>query len=134
MLPPIDTMTPLLHVFDMSRSVAFYCDVLGFGIVETSGPGSDFFWCRLRLGEAILMLNSAYDEGDRPPTPDALRVAAHCDTVLYFGCTDADAAYAHLCDLGWPAQAPVTAYYGMRQVYTQDPDGFAICFQHPVEH
>ncbi len=27
-------VTPLLQVFDMRKSVAFYCDVLGFAVIE----------------------------------------------------------------------------------------------------
>ena len=31
-------MTPLLQVFDMPTSIAFYRDVLGFDLVSTSKP------------------------------------------------------------------------------------------------
>jgi glyoxylase I family protein len=60
------------------------------------------------------MLNTAYDPGDvRPPTPDASRVAAHEDTILYFGCRDLDGLHQHLRD----------------QLYIKDPDGYSLCFQ-----
>jgi len=35
---------------------------------------------------AELMLNTAYDEGERPEQPERARVVAHGDTALYFGC------------------------------------------------
>ena len=123
----------LLQVFDMRRSVAFYRDVLEFKIVETSGPGTDYYWAMLALGPETIMLNTAYDEGERPSSPDRDRAVAHGDTILYFLCDDADGAYAHLRDRGWPAEEPFTTHYGMRQVYTHDPDGFGICFQQPVD-
>jgi len=62
---------PLLQVFDMPASLAFYRDVLGFAIVEAAprlSPGGrdafDRVW--LRRDGANLMLNTAYD-------PDAVR-------------------------------------------------------------
>jgi catechol 2,3-dioxygenase-like lactoylglutathione lyase family enzyme len=34
-------MAPLLQVFDMPTSIAFYRDVLGFEVVTTSKPGAE---------------------------------------------------------------------------------------------
>ena len=43
-------MAPLLQVFDMPTSIAFYRDVLGFEVVTTSKPGAaNFGWALLRL-------------------------------------------------------------------------------------
>ena len=62
----IQSMTPLLYIFDMPTSIKSYCDVLGFQIVITDGkPAPDFEWALLRLGEADLMLNTAYDADQR---------------------------------------------------------------------
>lgn len=132
MPPTFHKMTPLLQVFDMPKSLAFYRDALGFVVISTSSPGDDCGWAMLERGEVLLMLNTAYDVGERPPTPDAARVAAHDDTGLFFNCDDVDAVHAHLRDKGWDVREPANTYYGMRQVYTKDPDGYALCFQHPV--
>jgi glyoxylase I family protein len=131
----IEGLTPLLQVFDMPRSVAFYRGVLGFEVVETSQPRDrdDFDWGMLRLGDMVLMLNTAYDEDARPPEPDPARFAAHDDTALFFGCRDLDAAYAHLRSHGIDAKEPTVAPYGMKQVWLKDPDGYVICFQWPQE-
>ena len=43
-----------------------------------------------------VMLNTAYESDQRPAAPDPVRVAAHDDTCLFFGCEDLDAAYQHL--------------------------------------
>ena len=94
---PIDVrgLAPLLQVYDMPTSVRFYRDMLGFELVTTSpvlGPDR-FHWALLRLGGAELMLNTAFEfDAERPPGPDAARVAAHDDTGLFFGCPDVDAA------------------------------------------
>jgi glyoxylase I family protein len=121
---------PLLQVFDMPTSIAFYRDVLGFEVVTTSKPqGEHFDWALLRLQGVELMLNTAYEQDARPPAPDPARIAAHDDTTIYFGCPDVDAAYIHLRARGVVAGEPKTAHYGMRQLYLHDPDGYNLCFQ-----
>ena len=133
----IGGMAPLLQVYDMPTAVRFYRDVLGFELVTSSKPLSDdpidFHWGMLRLNGVTVMLNTAYDEGERPPRPDAARQATHDDTCLYFGCGDLDSVYEHLRSHGVTLDPPKTAWYGMRQLTLRDPDGFALCFQHPVE-
>lgn len=126
----IEGFAPLLEVFDMPRSLRFYRDVLGFQLIAQSGPGDDFGWGHLRLGDVELMLNTAYDDNDqRPPEPDPARVRTHGDTGLYFGCRDLDAAYAHLRACGVQAEPPKVAPYGMKQVWLKDPDGYTVCLQ-----
>jgi glyoxylase I family protein len=125
-------VTPLLQVYDMPTSIGFYRDVLGFEVVSTSpvmGPDR-FHWALLRLGDAELMLNTAYEsDDDRPTEPEAARVAAHDDTGLFFGCPDVDAAYDELRGKGVTLNKPVVTGYGMKQMSLSDPDGYALCFQ-----
>jgi catechol 2,3-dioxygenase-like lactoylglutathione lyase family enzyme len=123
-------MAPLLMVFDMPTSLAFYRDVLGFQAVSTSNPEGD--WVLLRRDGIELMLNTAFEAPDRPPAPDPARAAAHRDTALFFGCPDVDAAYGQLRALGLEVQPPVVRDYGMKQVYVTDPDGYNLCFQWPA--
>jgi glyoxylase I family protein len=124
---------PLLQVFDMPLALGFYRDVLGFRVLQSSGEGDQVGWVWLGLGDAQLMLNTAYDEGERPSGPDPARVAAHQDTILFFGCRDLDGVHAHLAAPTIHADPPRTTHYGMRQVYATDPDGYLVCFQWPAE-
>jgi catechol 2,3-dioxygenase-like lactoylglutathione lyase family enzyme len=128
----VEGVTTLLEVFDMGESVAFYRDKLGFEVVHTSNPGADFTWALLELDGAALMLNTAYDEGDRPPERDRGRAAAHRDTALFFQCRDLDAAYRHLLAKGVEVAEPTLREYGMRQLWLRDPDGFRLCLQCPA--
>lgn len=127
-------LAPLLQVFDMPTSIAFYRDVLGFEVVATSQPGKERFgWALLRLNGLELMLNTAYEDDERPPAPDPARVAAHNDTSIYFSCPDVDAAYADLRKRGVKVKEPRIAPYGMKQLYVSDPDGYELCFQWAVK-
>jgi len=128
----VEGSAPLIQVFDMPTSVAFYRDLLGFTVVRQSSSGDDFDWGLLNLDGAELMLNTAYEKEDRPSAPDRARIAAHEDTAFYFGCRDVDAAYAYLRVRGVDVQEPTVAPYGMKQLYLKDPDGYVICFQWPT--
>lgn len=125
---PVDGLTPLLEVFDLPASIAFYSGVLGFELVSRSDA-----WCMLRLGAATLMLNTAYDEDERPQQPEPDRVRGHADTSLYLSTPDCAAVYTHLREKHWPATAPRTTIYQMREVSTRDPDGFQIFFISPLD-
>jgi glyoxylase I family protein len=128
---PLDIrgLAPLLQVFDMPASVRFYRDLLGFEVVMTSKPGDRFDWALLRLNGIELMLNTAYEEDERPPAPDPRRIASHADTALFFGCPDVDEAYRHFVAKGLELKEPVIRDYGMKQLYLNDPDGYSLCFQ-----
>lgn len=122
-------LCPLLQVFDMPRSIAFYRDVLGFEVTESAPPGDDCDWALLRRGDVYLMLNTMYERDDRPAAPDPARRAVHADTALFFACPDVDAAYDHLVARGQAPTPPAVQSYGMKQVYLLDPDGYSLCFQ-----
>ena len=138
MPPDLTYLCPLLQVFDMPASLAFYRDLLGFEVVEAAPPvgqvdGDAHDWVWLHRGTVNLMLNTAYDpDAERPPAPDAVRVAAHADTALFMGSPDVDAMYDYLRGRGVGVEPPTVAPYGMKQLSLRDPDGFAICFQWPV--
>jgi uncharacterized glyoxalase superfamily protein PhnB len=129
-------LVPLIQVFDMPESVAFYRDVLGFELVDHSpeieaAEGRYFHWCWLRHGSAELMLNTLHDANERPPARDEERSARLAREVcLFIGCADLDAAWAELQAKGVAsARAPVKTPYGMRQLKLTDPDGYALCLQ-----
>jgi uncharacterized glyoxalase superfamily protein PhnB len=128
-MPPFESLTPLLMVYDMQRSVEFYCDLLGFEVVAKHDPDGKLYWVLLRMGKAELMLNAEFEDEHRPsqPPPRSSR-----GMVLYIACADADDVYQHLLSKGFEAKPPKTAYYGMKQLEIRDPDGFEICLQNPV--
>lgn len=128
----IGTFSPLLQVFDMPTSLAFYRDVLGFSVVGDVPADDQCDFVMLSLHQAELMLNTAYEADERPPQPDPARIAAHGDTALFFDCANVDAACAHLRAHGIVVTDPVVQDYGMKQLYFKDPDGYEICLQHSV--
>lgn len=127
-------LCPLIQVYDMNEAAEFYCERLGFEMVARSDErdtpeGRLFHWCWLRLGDAQLMLNTAFDEGERPSARDPARQEAHGDTCLYFDSPDVDGVAAALRSKEIAFEGPRDAPYGMRQLWFSDPDGYQLCFQ-----
>ncbi|TCV96387.1 putative glyoxalase superfamily protein PhnB [Luteibacter rhizovicinus] len=134
MLNKLVGLTPLFQVFDMPTALAFYRDKLGFDVVSASPvvetpEGRFSHWMWLRSGNVDLMLNTAYDSGERPSERDASRIAAHSDTCLFIGCSDLDSAYAALIQTGLTIEPPAMSGYGMRRFSLHDPDNFELVFQ-----
>jgi catechol 2,3-dioxygenase-like lactoylglutathione lyase family enzyme len=127
-------LTPLIQVFDMAKSLDFYSSKLGFEVVaaspEINAPEGRFsHWMLLRSGAIDLMLNTAYDSGERPASPETARQLAHADTSFYINCVSIDVVHAELTQGGLKIEPPSKAAYGLRRFSVYDPDNFEIVFQ-----
>jgi catechol 2,3-dioxygenase-like lactoylglutathione lyase family enzyme len=116
---------PLLVVRDIDRSVEFYRDRLGFSVVGQAESEGRMYWCRLERGGASIMLQEADDE-DGPAEGRGRGI------TFYFICEDADAVHADLSARGLQLEPPALAYYGMKQVFLPEPDGYSLCFESPT--
>lgn len=102
--------TPILRVARLDVSLAYYEDVLGFGLSFRDGG----FACVCR-GEASLMLS----EGAQ----------GQPGTWLYLGVSDADALQDELRSRGATIRHPPTNYpWGARELHVTDPDGHVLRF------
>jgi len=123
---PVRELWPLLLVQDIERSLAFYRDRLGFELVGEARSGERMYWCRLQLGGASIMLQQAAAE-DGPAEGRGRGVS------FYFVCDDADQVFADLTARGLKLDPPSIAYYGMKQLFVPEPDGYSICFESPTQ-
>lgn len=121
-------LTPLLQVYDMKTSVAFYRDKLGFHVANTYEPDDHLYWASLEMGNIKLMLNACYEDNARPSQPEANRINAHKDTELYLECENIDEVYKSLIKNGLDIKPPSQTVYGAQEIRFKDPDGFYIIF------
>ncbi|QDT26181.1 Glyoxalase-like domain protein [Gimesia panareensis] len=122
----IQELVPLLFVDDVTHSVAFYQDLLGFELTLKWEPEGKLSWCRLERGSAALMLQQACPDEDGT-------VEERCKGVgFFFLCDDAQAMYDELLGKGLDLEPPQVAFYGMNQLFLKDPDGYELCFQNQV--
>ena len=123
----IHEVCPLLAVSNIDRSVEFYTERLGFRVAtEARDDANKLFWCRLERDGAALMLGTADDDEDGQPGERGRGVC------LYFICDEADAIHAEFTSRGLTLNAPAVAYYGMKQLFVPEPDGYLICFESPT--
>lgn len=119
-------LVPLLFVDDISHSVAFYVDQLGFEMKLKWEPKGKLSWCRLERGNTALMLQLAIPDEDGTAKERCTGIG------LFFNCDDAQTIYEELLSKGLSLEPPCVAFYGMNQLFVKDPDGYELCFQNQV--
>lgn len=149
-------LTTALTVSDLKRSLAFYCDVLGFSVAaELPPPAERERWDRYHeqvcqiLGARINVVYLEAPDGrthlelieyEQPKTPAPPRRSIHEPgvTIVALDVRDSAAAVARLRAAGAEVLAdpvPYTSDDGVstNTTYFYDPDGNALCLFETVE-
>lgn len=121
----IHELVPLLFVDDIARSAAFYRDAFRFVQTEQWEPNGKLAWCRMERGGTAIMLQQAAAE-DGPAEHRGHGVG------FFFNCDDVDALHAELQQTGLDLEPPTIAFYGLKQMFLKDLDGYELCFQSPA--
>jgi catechol 2,3-dioxygenase-like lactoylglutathione lyase family enzyme len=120
-------LVPLLFVDNVQQSVDFYTTRLGFELKQTWEPDGELAWCRLERDRCAVMLQQATSEEDGVSGSRGKGVG------FFFICDDAESVHSDFVRRGLALAAPEAAFYGMKQVFVKDPDGYELCFESPVE-
>ena len=125
----IRTLVPLLNVEDVSRSLSFYRDGLGFEIVAQHDDDDTPIWARLSAGDTEIMLNRPdhANSGGRATRP------SYGDVVLYLMVDDAASLHRALGEKGLTVGPLERQAYGVDEFQMRDPDGYEIAIGSPVE-
>ena len=122
--PKARTITPLLIVSDLQRSIDFYRR-LGFG--EPGIWGEPPCFAMMHRDGLEVMLSLAEDGAS--PRPNG-----HGAWDIYLTVDDIDAEIAALHDAAVPIDGgPKMTQYQMKEIEVVDPDGFRICLAQNVE-
>jgi uncharacterized glyoxalase superfamily protein PhnB len=124
----VQQLWPLLKVRDVRRSLDFWYDKLGFSVARHAERDGQVFWCRVERPGAAVMHEDA--PGDAAGNTAAGPLAA--GLCFYFVCDDSDAMHEELTSRGLALAPPTVAYYGMKQLFVVDPDGYELCFENDV--
>ena len=125
----IRSVVPLLTVYDVHRSIAFYRDVLGFEVEATFEWRGGFGWASLCRDHITLMLNAAVAPDARSPDGDTERSK---DVTFYVGASNVDQVRRKFIEDGRNVGDLYETYYGMRQFALFDPDGYKLVLQEPT--
>ena len=74
--PAVGSMVPLLSVYDMHRTVAFYRDVLGFEVEAEWEEDDHLYWAAMKCDDTSLMFNAEYEGEPCQYTGEQKRKAA----------------------------------------------------------
>jgi catechol 2,3-dioxygenase-like lactoylglutathione lyase family enzyme len=122
----LEKMCPFFIVCNVTRSIAFYRDKLGFEIWYQE-PGDDLFFAIVGRDGAQLFLKSGY----AAPLPNAKRDPAMRWDAYVFA-PDPDALAAEFTDRGAVFSIPLEdTHDGLRGFELLDPDGYVIFFGRP---
>jgi predicted enzyme related to lactoylglutathione lyase len=123
----LTSISPVLLVSDLERSVAYYRDRLGFD-TELYGDPPNFASVGRDNATILLAL-----------TDEPERIVPHWHVVenmwnVYIRVDDVDRLYAEIQERGAPIDYTIyDAPHGFREFGVQDPDGHDIAFGQPLE-
>jgi predicted enzyme related to lactoylglutathione lyase len=122
----LTSISPVLLVSDLERSLAYYGDRLGF---DTEAYGDPPTFASVGRDEATILL-ALTDEPER--------IVPHWHIVdkmwnVYIRVDDVDRLYAEIQERGAPIDYTIyDAPHGFREFGVQDPDGHDIAFGQPI--
>jgi len=127
--PNVEQAVPFFWVHDITKSILFYVDGLGFHMTRHWLDDGRLRWCWLRLGGAGLMLQEFWKEGHHRNVPEG-RLGV--GVSIYFVSKDALMIYRDFTSRGVQAKQPFVGN-GMWVTRVSDPDGYDLFFESPTD-
>jgi uncharacterized glyoxalase superfamily protein PhnB len=126
----LKSLTPNLMVEDVDATIAFYRDMLGFTVTATVPDATPYVWASLKSGDVEIMAQARHSLEEELPQLVGKPLGA--TLTLYIGVDDADALHSAIQGKATIIKAPMTAPYGAREFYAQDPNGYILGFSSPL--
>jgi catechol 2,3-dioxygenase-like lactoylglutathione lyase family enzyme len=123
-------LTPNLIVADVSRSIAFYRDVLGFTLEQTVPDAEPFVFAIVKSGDVQIYLNAPGPAVEEYPALKGRPIGG--TLTLFIEVADARASYDQLKDRVQVVLPLETKWYGTTEFAFLDPDGYVITFAQPA--
>lgn len=127
--PNVKQAVPFFNVTDMTASLRFYVDGLGFQMTHHWIDQGKLQWCWLKIGEAAIMLQEYRKEGHGGRKPEG---KLGLGVVISFQCQDALAIYREARNRGIQASRPFVGN-AMWVTGMDDPDGYHLEFESPTD-
>jgi uncharacterized glyoxalase superfamily protein PhnB len=122
-------LTPNLIVADVSRSIAFYRDVLGFTLEQTVPDAEPFVFAIVKSGGVEIFLNAPGPAHEEYPAFKDRSIGGTLTLFIEVG--DIRASYAELESRVQVVMPLETKWYGVTEFAFLDPDGYIITFAQP---
>jgi len=122
-------LTPNLIVSDVSRSIAFYRDVLGFILAQTVPDAEPFVFAIVRSGNVEIFLNAPGPAQEEYPAFKGRPIGG--TLTLFIEVSNIRASHDELKDRVQVVMPLETKWYGVTEFAFLDPDGYIITFAQP---
>lgn len=134
-------MSPNLMVRDVAETVKFYTDILGFEFVMSVPSSAQeilMSWEPERSHDYALVKSEAIEimfqeaASLKDHVPAAVLVTPQASMTLYFYVDDVDAIHQRVRDKVEIVKDLHTTFYGMREFYIRDVNGYILGFAKPA--
>lgn len=119
-------LTPNLMVEDVQQTIAFYQDVLGFSILTTVENGDEIGFAIVKRDEVELMFQSRSSLSENVPALTGSSIGA--SQTFYIEVSDIDQVYAQLKGKVSIVVDLHTTFYGTKEFYFRDINGYILSF------
>ncbi|HKY21853.1 MAG TPA: VOC family protein [Vicinamibacterales bacterium] len=119
-------LTPNLIVSSVERSLAFYCDVLGFDRTMTVPDQSPYVFAAVQSGPVEVFLNAPGPAVEEYPAFAGKPLGG--TLTLFIEVSEIDKAYAALKAMVKVTMPLEKKWYGVTEFAFEDPDGYVITF------
>ena len=122
-------LTPNLIVADVSRSIAFYRDVLGFSVQATVPDAAPYVFAIVQSGPVEIYLNAPEPAAAEYPAFKGRPIGG--TLTLFIQVDDVRAAHEALSTRVEIVMPLEKKWYGVTEFAFLDPDGYVITFAQP---
>ena len=122
----IKKLTPNLIVSDVERSLAFYCDVLGFAKTATVPDESPYVFATVQSGPVEIFFNARDVAIEEYPALANMQIGG--TLTLYMEVSGVEQIYEELKGRVKVTMPLEKKFYGVTEFAFEDPDGYVITF------
>lgn len=124
-------ITPNLMVEDISQTVKFYEDLLGFTLDRSVPDEEPYEWASVKAGEVELMFQARTSLSEDMPLFEGMPVGG--TLTLFVRMNGIQELYDRLHNKVELVQDLFETFYGMREFSIKDPNGYILTFAEPVK-
>ncbi len=125
------SLTPNLMVEDMTASLHFYRELLGFQMLMSVPENPPFQWVMLQKEQAALMLQSR--ESISEELPQFRKLPCGASLTLFIKMDDVGDLYQSLKEQIALIRDLQETFYGMCEFTVEDPNGYILTFASEIK-
>ena len=124
-------LTPNMMVEDVEKTIAFYRDVLGFETLTTVPGDNEIGFAIMQRDNVEVMFQSRKSLSENVPALTGASIGA--SQTFYIEVSDIDSLYQQVQGKAAIVVDMHDTFYGTREFYFRDVNGYILSFSEPVQ-